>query len=199
MIPVIAFTNCDSVELFVNGKSFGIKCLEFPRPGNSGGWNRYDRRPVGITTGDLHLEWDLPYEPGILRAVGRKEGKQVCEEVIHTTGAPVAIRLIADQNKLNADGQDVAQLKVVIVDKDGYPVPDASNNIVLTVEGAGRLIGLDNGDPKDHTNMKSNRRDVFHGLALAVIQSSAAAGVIRVAASSPGLTGDFLEIRTQTP
>ena len=56
VIPVMAYTNCDSVELFVNGKSFGIKALEFPRQGNSGGWNRYDHPPVNITTGDLHLD-----------------------------------------------------------------------------------------------------------------------------------------------
>jgi beta-galactosidase len=212
VIPVIAFTNCDSVELYVNGKSFGIKCLEFPRPGNSGGWNRYDRRPVGVTTGDLHLEWDVPYEPGLLRAVGRKGGRIACEEVIHTTGAPANIRLAADRNNIHADGRDVAQVKIEVVDKDGYPVPDAGNRITLSVEGAGRLIGLDNGDPKDHEPMKSNQRNVFHGLALAVIQSSApspgrpsakasakasvAAGVISVRASSPGIGGAVLEIRT---
>jgi beta-galactosidase len=197
VIPVIAFTNCDSVELFVNGKSFGIKCLQFPRPGNSGAWNRYDRRPVGITTGDLHLEWDVPYEPGLLRAVGRKGGRIVDEQTIHTTGAPAAIRLTSDRTRIQADGRDVAQVKIEVLDKDGYPVPDAGNNIVLSVEGAGHLIGLDNGDPMDHTSMKSNRRNVFHGLALGVIQSSAQPGVIRVQASSPGIAGATIEIRTQ--
>ncbi len=203
VIPVIAFTNCDSVELFLNGKSFGIKCLEFPRPGNSGAWNRYDHRPVGSTTGDLHLEWDVPYEPGLLRAVGRKGGRIVNEETIHTTGAPASIRLSVDRGNalagdrsnapagdtIRADGRDIALVKIEVLDKDGYPVPDAANNITLSVEGAGHLIGLDNGDPADHTSMKSNRRNLFHGLALAVIQSSAAPGSIRVQASSPGITG----------
>ena len=213
VIPVIAFTNCDSVELFVNGKSFGIKCLQFPRPGNSGAWNKYDQKPVGITTGDLHLEWDVPYEAGMVKAVGRKGGRIVDEQTIHTTGAPAAIRLTADRNNIQADGRDVAQVKIEVLDKDGNPVPDAGNNIVLSVEGAGHLIGLDNGDPMDHTPMKSNRRNVFHGLALGVIQSmaqpsgrssaqpsgrfSAASGVIRVQANSPGIAGAAIEIRTQ--
>jgi beta-galactosidase len=210
VIPVVVFTNCDSVQLFVNGRSFGTKCLQFPRPGNSGAWNKYDRQPVGITTGDLHLEWDVPYEPGLLQAIGRKGGRIVCEEDIRTTGPPAAIRLTVDSNKILADGRDVAQVKISVLDKDGYPVPDAANNIVLAVEGPGHLIGLDNGDPMDHTPMKSNRRNVFHGLALAIIQSSgrppssglssahtsAAAGVIRVQASSPGITGDTIEIST---
>jgi beta-galactosidase len=72
VLQVMAYTNCDSVELFVNGRSFGIKALEFPRQGNSGGWNRYDRPPVNTTTGDLHLLWDVPYETGTLKAVGKK-------------------------------------------------------------------------------------------------------------------------------
>lgn len=213
VIPVIAFTNCDSVELFVNGRSFGIKCLEFPRPGNSGAWNRYDHRPVGVTTGDLHLEWDVPYEPGLLRAVGRKGGRVVSEETIRTTGAPASIRLSVDRGNgqtgdtIRADGRDLALVKIEVLDKDGYPVPDAANNISLSIEGDGHLIGLDNGDPADHTPMKSNRRNLFHGLALAVIQSAssatpssarppAAPGLIRVQASSPGITGAAIEIKT---
>ena len=86
VLQVMAYTNCDSVELFVNGKSFGIKALEFPRQGNSGAWNRYDQPPVNTTTGDFHLAWDVPYEPGILKAIGKKGGKMVAEEEIHTTG-----------------------------------------------------------------------------------------------------------------
>jgi beta-galactosidase len=168
---------------------------------------------VGITTGDLHLEWDVPYEPGLLQAIGRKGGRIVCEEKIRTTGPPAAIRLTVDRKEIRADGQDVAQVKISVLDKDGYPVPDAANNIVLTVEGAGHLIGLDNGDPMDHTPMKSSRRNVFHGLALAVIQSSAqspghpspqsstrtsaASGLIRVQARSPDLAEDTITINTE--
>ena len=196
VIQVMAYTNCDSVELFVNGKSFGIKALEFPRQGNSGGWNRYDRPPVNTTTGDLHLVWDVPYEPGTLKAVGRKGGKVVDEQEIHTTGAPAAIRLTVDRKAINADPSDVAHVKIELVDENGYAVPDADNQIKLTVEGEGSLIGFDNGNPADHTSMKSSLRKTFNGLALAVIQGSRRPGTIHIRAASPAMKEATTEIIT---
>ena len=100
VIPVVCYTSCDTVELFLNGKSFGAKSLEFPRQGTAGGWNRYARPQVSVTTADLHLSWDVPYEPGTLKAVGRKNGQVVCEEEIRTTGEPAAIALSVDRNTL---------------------------------------------------------------------------------------------------
>ena len=201
VIPLIVFTNCDTVELLLNGRSFGIQCLQFPRPGNSGAWNRYDHWPVGTTTGDLHMAWTVPYEPGVVRAIGRKGGRIVCEEEIRTTGAPAAIRLLPDRYSVRGGDQDAVTVKIEVIDKDGHPVPDAANSVAISVEGAGRLVGLDNGDPRDHTPMKSSRRNVFHGLGLAVIQSSLAGktGIIQVTANSPGLTGATLVIRTARP
>jgi beta-galactosidase len=184
VIQVMAYTNCDSVELFVNGKSFGIKALQFPRPGNSGAWNRYDVPPVNNTTGDLHLMWDVPYEPGILKAVGRKGGKIVVQEEIHTAGAPAAFRLSVDRNAIVADERDVAHVKIEVVDENGYVVPDANEPVQIIVEGEGKLIGLDNGNPVDHTSMKSDHRNTFNGLALAVIQSNTKAGTIRIRTNS---------------
>jgi beta-galactosidase len=194
VIPVMAYTNCDTVELFLNGKSFGMKSLEFPRQGNSGAWNRYDNPVVSITTGDLHLMWDVPYETGTLKAVGRKGGKVVVEEVITTAGSPNAIRLSLDRNAINADERDVAHLKIEIVDSKGLMVPEAQNKIQVSVEGQGNLIGLDNGNPRDHTSMKSSTRQVFNGLALAVIQAVKQAGKVNVQVSSPGLKESWIEI-----
>jgi beta-galactosidase len=194
VIPVMAYTNCDTVELFLNRKSFGMKSLEFPRQGNSGAWNRYDNPVVSITTGDLHLMWDVPYETGTLKAVGRKGGKVVVEEVITTTGTPDAIRLSLDRNSINADDRDVAHLKIEIVDSKGLMVPEAQNKIQVSVEGQGNLIGLDNGNPRDHTSMKSSTRQVFNGLALAVIQAGKQAGKVNVQVSSPGLKESWIEI-----
>jgi beta-galactosidase len=197
VIPVIAYTNCDTVELFLNGKSYGTKALQFPRPGNSGAWNRYDVPPVGVTTGDLHLMWDVPYEPGTLKAVGRKRGKVVVEEMIHTAGAPAALRLSVDRNTINADERDVTHVKVEVVDENGNMVPDANEPVQIIVEGAGRLIGLDNGNPFDHTSMKSDRRNTFNGLALAVVQSNNKAGTIRVRTNSSSLKNASVEITTK--
>src|SRR3974390_824367 len=85
VIPVVCYTSCDTVELFLNGRSFGAKSLEFPRQGTAGGWTRYARPVVPATTADLHLAWDVPYEPGTLKAVGRKNGQILCQEEIRTT------------------------------------------------------------------------------------------------------------------
>jgi beta-galactosidase len=196
IIPLLVYTNCESVELFLNGKSYGTKALEFPRQGNSGGWNKYDKPQINITTGDLHLSWDVPYEPGTLKAVGKKGGKIVLEEVIQTTGVPAAIRLSVDRNEIIADNTDVAHVKVEVVDENGIVVPNAANPIQLTVTGAANLIGLDNGNPVDHTSMKSSQRNVFNGLALAIIQSTLVKGNIKITATSPNLKAGTVEITT---
>ncbi len=198
VVQVIAYTNCDSVELFLNGKSFGTKSYVFPQQGNSGGWNKYARPFIAPTTSDLHLTWDVPYEPGTLKAVGKKDGTIVVEEV-RTTSRPAAIRLTSDRNGIAADAQDIANVKVEIVDENGLVVPDADNTVEFTVDGAGVLAGADNGNPGDTTPMKSNRRNAFNGLALAVVQSTLESGRIRLTANSAGLRGAVLEILSREP
>jgi beta-galactosidase len=193
VIPVVAYTNCDSVELFVNGRSFGSKSVAFPQQGNSGGNNKFARPFVNATTSDLHLSWDVPYEPGTLKVIGRKNGKIITEE-IHTTSAPAAILLSVDKISINADAQDIANVKVEIIDKDGLIVPDANSPIQFKVEGEGILAGTDNGDPQDKTIMNCTKRNAFNGLALAVIRSTVKAGEIRITAESGNLKGAVLTI-----
>jgi beta-galactosidase len=193
IVPVIAYTNCDSVELFLNGKSFGAKSVVFPQQGNSGGWNKFDHPFVAATTSDLHLSWDVPYEPGTLKAIGKKDGNIVIEEV-HTTSKPAAIRLWADRKDINADAQDIANVKAEIVDEHGSVVPGADNLIEFRVEGEGVLIGTDNGNSEDRTMMKSKQRNAFNGLALAVIQSTEKSGNIRVTAVSANLNDGVLQV-----
>ena len=187
VIPVLCYTNCDAVELFLNGKSFGEKRMEYPRQGNSGGWNLYDKPQVHPTTSDLHLQWDVPYSAGVLKAVGKKEGKIVCTEEIRTTEAPDAIKLKADRKSISADGRDVVHIEFSVVDKNGNIVPTADNLIKFTIEGEGKLIGVDNGNPVDHDSYKIPQRKVFNGLGLAIIQSSGKAGNIKLTAKSERL------------
>jgi beta-galactosidase len=198
VIQVMAYTNCDTVELFVNGRSFGMKSIDFPRQGNSGAWNRYDRPPINISTSDLHLTWDVPYTPGMLKAVGRKGGKIVCEEIIRTTGPATAIRLSTDSSFLRSNGSDIAHIKVEIIDDSSNLVPDADNMIKLSIEKQGKLIGFDNGNPRDHTSMKSPDRRVFNGMALAVVQAGTEPDLIVIHATSPGLRNSVIAL-IQTP
>jgi len=196
VISVIAYSNCDTVELFLNGKSFGAKSYVFPQQGHSKSWNGYVRPYVAPTTSDLHLSWDVPYEPGTLKAVGRKNGKIISEEV-HTTSKPAAIRLSADRKKINADAHDIANVKVEIVDENGFVVSTATNTIEFKIEGEGILLGTDNGNPQDKTQMKSRQRDTFNGLALAVVQSTEKSGSIRLTAISAGLKDGFVQVVSQ--
>jgi beta-galactosidase len=193
VISVIAYTNCDSLELFLNGKSFGTKSYVFPQQGHSGGWNTYARPYIPPTTSDLHLSWDVPYEPGTLKIVGKKEGVIVTEEV-HTSSKPSAIRLTADSRNIDANARDIVNVKVEITDENGWLVPNADNCIEFKVEGEGILIGTDNGNPRDKTPMKSKLRNAFNGLALAVIQSTRKSGNIRITASSANLKEAVLQV-----
>jgi beta-galactosidase len=196
VIPVLAYTNCDSVELFLNGKSYGIKALEFPRQGAAGGWNSYAHPPIYPTTADLHLAWDVPYEPGVLKAIGRKGDQVVCEEEVRTAGAPAALVLSVERDNLCADARDVVHLTVKVVDSAGILVPRADPLIAFDLQGAGALIGLDNGDPTSHEDYKASQRKAFNGLALALVQSTAQPGEIRVKAAADGLRGVEVVLHT---
>lgn len=197
VIPVLVYTNCDAVELYLNGKSLGEKRQEFPRQGTAGGWNSYARPRVRPTTADLHLEWDVPYEPGVLKAVGKKAGKIILTREVRTSGPPAALRLDVDQSELAADGEDVAHVTVEVVDTDGNPVPDAGDLIRFDLQGAGRIIGVENGDPMDHDSPKGNRRRAFHGRCLAIIQSTRVPGAIQVQVSAEGLKGGTVHLTTR--
>jgi beta-galactosidase len=133
------------------------------------------------------LRWTVPYQPGTLRAVGYKDGNAVANEEIITSGLPVSISLAPDKSQIRANQRDVVHVTVQLLDAQGRVVPTADQEINFAVEGAGRLIGLDNGDPASHEYFKGNRRKLYHGLALALIQSTAFSGKITLTASSPGL------------
>lgn len=187
IIPVLAYTNCDTVELFVNGKSYGIKVQEFPRQGNSYAWNKYAKPVVNSTTADLHLSWDVAYEPGTLKAVGRKNGKEVIIDEVHTTGKPAALRLITDSSRVSADGNDVALIRVEVTDNAGNVVPDADNLITFSVSGSGKLIGVDNGNQRDDSSFKLDNRKAFKGYAYAIVQASRKPGDITITVQADGL------------
>jgi len=195
IIPALAYTNCDTVELFLNDKSLGKKSLEFPRQGNSKTWMGYDKPPVNATTADLHLSWDVPYEPGVLKAVGKKNGQIVCTQEVRTAGAPAAIRLSVDREVIAVETRDAAHVTVEIVDSAGVIVPIADNLVHFTVEGQGRLIGVDNGNPIDHDSFKDTKRKAFNGLCLAIVQSARRPGNIRLTARADGLKEASVEIK----
>ncbi len=135
--------------------------------------------------------------PGTLKAVGKKNGEVVCTEVIETTGKPVAIRLSVDNKQIIADNQDVAHIRIEVIDENGRIVPTADNLIRYKILGNGKLIGLENGNSTDHEPYKSGKRKVFNGLGLAIIQAGKIPGKITLTASSEGMKDVSVEIMAE--
>ncbi len=196
IIPVMCFTNCETVELFLNGKSFGVKGYAFPRIGMEKQYGNYPAAALTLhTTSDLHLSWDVPYEPGTLKAVGIKEGKEVANVEISTTGAPSLVKLSADRDRMAADRRDVIHIVTELVDDAGRTVPTADNEITFAITGPARLIGVDNGNPTSHESYKSNSRKAFNGLCLAIMEAGSDVGAVHVTATSPGLNAASCSIK----
>lgn len=167
-VDVWAYTNCDEVELFLNGKSLGVR-------------KKSDQ--------NMHLVWQLKFIPGTLKAVAKKDGKVILEREIKTAGAPEKIELTADRNNIKAEGEDLSFITVRIVDKNGNLVPYADNLVNFTVTGNGKLIGVDNGLQTSHESFLAGSRKAYNGLCLAVIKSSDKTGKIFLEAKSEGLVG----------
>ena len=187
IMKVGCYTNCDEVELFVNGKSYGKKTIEFPRFGMNANWGVREERAKPGTTTDLHLEWDVEYQPGEIKAVGTKDGKTY-EEVIRTFGEPAQIKLSVDRPEFTDEPGDVAHVTVEILDKDGNLCKTASNNVKLNISGA-VLIGNENGNMRDLKSVKSPERNVWCGKSLAILKGQKA-GTVTVTAESAGLASD---------
>ena len=194
VIPVLCYTNCESAELFVNGKSYGKKSIEFPRQGVELGWNKYGPDKVFATTGDLHLQWDVVYEPGEIKVVGVKKGREYVD-IIRTTGQPASIRLSVDRDVIKTDPEDVAHVTVEILDKDGNLVPTADNLVKFSITG-GEIIGVENSKPDDLMNCKLKERKAFNGMCLAIVQA-AKSGKIVVKAESEGLQPAEVSIQAE--
>ena len=173
-IPVWVYSNCDTVELFLNGVSLGAHAM---KPNS-------------------HLEWKVKYAPGKLVAKGTRNGMTL-EAIVETTGEPSAIILEPDRKALTADGTDISMVTVKIVDAQGRPVPVATNLVSFTITGPGKLIGVGNGNPSSHEPDKASERRAFNGLCLAIIQSSRTPGAVGIQADSPGLRTAASAIRAR--
>jgi beta-galactosidase len=195
IIPVICFTNCETVELFLNGKSLGMQGYMFPEMGMEEHWPNFPARARAMqTTGDLHLAWYVPYQPGTLRAVGTNEDQVVLDVELVTTDIPAVVRLTSDRTQINTKWDDLSHVVVEIVDRHGRVVPTADNEVVFEITGPGRILGLDNGQAESHESYQGNRRRAFAGRALALVQSTGQPGQIHITASAVSLVGASLAI-----
>jgi beta-galactosidase len=175
-LPVDVYANCETVELFLNGQSLG-------------------RKSAAEATNCVFF-WTVPFKTGELKAVGTRAGLTV-EHRLVTAGAPARVELVADRAQLAADGRDVAHVEVRLVDANGVLVPNADVLCTAKVTGAGRLLGLDNGDQRDMTGLKSPARRTRQGRALALVQTARKMGTIEIVVSAPGLPEARLSLRAE--
>lgn len=198
IIPVICYTSCPSVELFLNGKSYGEKAYLYPDVGIDE-WPNFDLTKPHANTDDLFLSWDVPFEEGELIAIGYdREGHEIARHEVRTFKEAKEINLKCDSACIKADGRDIAQLEISLTDEDGNLVMTAENELVVKVTGSGHLLVLENGNSTDHTMGKCETRKVHYGLLLAVIQSNRdEAGTIYVEVEGNGFKPRTLEIITK--
>lgn len=172
IIPVWTYSNCDEVELFLNGKSLGAKSNK----------------------GQMNLSWDVPYESGKISAVGKTQGKVVAQAAHQTASVANKIEVLTDKTKLNADGKSCVHFVVNILDSNGNFVPYADNLIQFNVEGPAKIIGVENGDPLDLASTKSNQRKTFNGKCLMILQSTGVSGEITVQVSADNLVSETIKL-----
>jgi len=190
-IPVMAYSNAEEVELFLNGKSLGRKTRfaetwEMPVGPNASPDRKFASKYRRV--------WQAPYEPGTLRAVAYNQGRQVAADEVRTAGEPARIRLAPDRSAIAADGDDLSFVAVRIEDRAGNLCPLADNLVKFTVTGAGSLAAVDNGDAATTDSFHSDPRKAFSGLALAIVRAGARPGKIRVEATSEGLAPATVEL-----
>ncbi|MBV9866385.1 MAG: DUF4982 domain-containing protein [Abitibacteriaceae bacterium] len=173
-IDVWCHSNCDRVELLLNGKSLGSR--DMPRYG--------------------HVEWKVPYALGRLEARGYNGTTLATSDVVETTGAPAQLLLTPDRTTMQADGEDMILVKVVVADAQGRVVPIADNQVTFQVTGAAHVGGVANGDPSSHEPDKASQRHAFNGLCMVVLQAKERGGNVQLAATSPGLRGVSVRLRS---
>ena len=169
-VAVWVHSNLEEVELFLNGRSQG----------------RLQVKPL------THLEWQVEYEPGVIEARGMKDGKVVMSARRETTGTAQTIRLTANRNEIGADGEDIALVRVEVLDSAGRSIPTADNLIKFRISGEGALLGVGNGDPNCQESDRVPERSLFNGLAQVIVQASRTPGAMVIEAYTEDYPGPKL-------
>ena len=195
-IPVRAYSNAASVELFLNGQSLGVK--KFNKKQTSDGRTYQE----GANAKELYLEWKVAYQPGTLEAVARDEaGKEIARDKITTAGQPAGVRLVKEEHAIAADGKDLTYIYYEIVDSEGNVVPTANNLVRFQLHGQGQLVGVDNGEQASRERYKAQPdgswiRRAFNGKGVAIVKSTEQAGKFTLTAHSDLLKSSQVTVFT---
>lgn len=180
IIDVRVVTNAPSLELFLNGNSLGKKNINIH------------------TDTSITADFSIPYEKGVLKALAYDEKGTVIAECKRCSFSdPVSITLKTDKSVIQANGIDLSFVEISVTDKDGNPVENALNRMFISVQGEGRLVGVDNGDSTNWDSYKGNTMRLFSGKLLAVIASTEKEGCIQLTVESEGLRTAKLDITSQ--
>jgi beta-galactosidase len=174
-LEVKVYSSCEKTELFLNGKSLGTKEVN---------------RGTKFTA-----SWQVPYQPGTLKAVGYKGKKIVVTKDLVTAGEPAGIKLTADRTEIKADGQDLCYITVELTDDKGIRNSKAENLVSFTVTGPAEIIGVGNANPVSLESYTLPRRKGWQGRCLVILRAGRESGMIRLKASSQGLLGAEVEIK----
>jgi beta-galactosidase len=175
-IPVWVYSQCDEVELLLNGVSLGRK--------------RNTEKTMN------RMCWKVAYHPGVLKAVGYDGGKAVTSSELCTTGKAVGVKLTADRHTMKANGEDLSYIKVELTDSLGRVVPDACDAVTVNVDGEGILQALGNANPRSIESFTDVRRTAWRGRCLAIVRSTKNAGVITVGVSCGNMKQSKIVIHT---
>jgi beta-galactosidase len=196
-IPVMSYSNGDEVELFLNGKSLGRKkrfaeMVELPVGPNVTPDRKFESK--------YRFLWQVPFAPGVLKAIAYQNGQPVASEEVRTAGPAARVRLMPDRKTIQADGDDLSFITVRIEDKDGNLVPEADNLVHFAVTGSGVIAAVDNGNAATVEPFHADQRRAFNGLALLIVRSRPGqTGEARIAATSDRLAQGETQINSVKP
>ena len=177
------YNNADEVELFINGKSQGVRRKTGEQPEG-----RYDMHNTKAKlNSEYHVGWRVTFNPGEVKVVARKDGHVVGEQTIKTAGAPARIRLSKDYQ-----GKNTTFITAEVVDKDGNLCPWADDMIYFISEGDGKILGTDNGCQTSMENFKAPQRKAFFGKCMVVVSGNGS-----ITAKSPMLQSDVIEFKVK--
>jgi len=172
-IDVWAYTNADEVELMLNGMSQGVRRKDADH---------------------LHLMWRVPFKPGVLRAVARKNGRDLLTDEIRTSGPATRVVLTPDRSPIRSDGRDLSFVTVSVVDANGIPVPDAEPMVHVSLTGSASVAGVDNGDETNHERFQRDSVRLFAGKAVVIVRAGRQAGMVTLTATSGDLRPASLQL-----
>ncbi|MBP8305317.1 MAG: DUF4982 domain-containing protein, partial [Phycisphaerae bacterium] len=175
-VSVSCYTNSPEVRLTLNDREMGTQRLTEAVNGA--------------------LTWQVPYEPGTLKAVGLQDGKAVCEFALSTAGQASRIELRPDTTQVQASGRDICHVEYRVVDNKGVLVPDAAHELTFEVDGPGEVLGIGNGDLNSPDSYKDLVHKAFRGRGLAILQSTRTPGTITLKATAQGLEPGSIQIRS---